>query len=142
MFKSLLINIIEKDPISNFSFQGCFASDEIPNIQKNNFAILNTDSAEKAGEHWTVLYRGNGDLYEFFESFGQPPKIYSFKNFPQKYIYNNLMLQNPFENNCGYFCLYFIFFKCRGKKLSDIFNNSLINDRYIKMLVNNLFEYK
>ena len=86
MFKTQLISVIESDPISKFSFQGCFASNEIPKIQKNKFIILNTDPSEKQGEHWTVLFRENEDLYEFFDSLGQSPKTYSFQNFLQTII--------------------------------------------------------
>ena len=79
MFKTQLISVIESDPISKFSFQGCFASNEIPKIQKNKFIILNTDPSEKQGEHWTVLFRENEDLYEFFDSLGLSPKLILFK---------------------------------------------------------------
>ena len=72
MFKSQLVNAIDSDPVSKFCFQGCFASDEIPKIQKKKFIILNTDPSEKQGEHWTVLFRENEDFYEFFNSLGQP----------------------------------------------------------------------
>ena len=139
MYKSQLMNIIDGEPISKFSFQGCFASNEIPKIQKNKFIILNTHPSEKQGEHWTVLFRENGDLYEFFDSLGQHPKNYSFQNFPSKCNFSKIMIQNPFQDTCGYFCLYYIFYKCRGKKLVDIFDNSFINDKYIKMRVNQLY---
>ena len=139
MFKSQLVNFISIDPISKFDFQGCFASDEIPKMQKNKFIILNTDSSESKGEHWTVLFRENEDSYEFFDSLGQSPKTYSFQNFPTKCNFATKMIQNPFQNTCGYFCLYYIFYKCRGKKLADIFNNSFINDMYIEMQVNELY---
>ena len=49
------------------------------------------------------------------------------------------MIQNPFQNTCGYFCLYYIFFKCRGKKMNDIFADSFLNDTYIKTRVNELY---
>ena len=100
---------------------------------------MNTDPSEKKGEHWTVLFRENEDLYEFFDSLGQSPKTYSFQNFPSKYNCNKIMIQNPFEDTCGYFCLYYIFFKCRGKKLDDIFADSFLNDTYIKIRVNQLY---
>ena len=140
MFKSQLVNAIDSDPVSKFCFQGCFASNEIPKIQKNKFVILNTHPSEKQGEHWTVLFRENENLYEFFDSLGQPPKNYFFQNFPSKYNFNKIMIQNPFEDTCGYFCLYYIFFKCRGKKLNNIFADSFLNDKYIKMRVNQLYE--
>ena len=139
MYKSQLTNITGSDPISKFSFQGCFASNKIPKIQKNKFIILNTHPAEKQGEHWTVLFRENGGLYEFFDSLGQHPKTYSFQNFPSKYNFTKKMVQNPFQDTCGYFCLYYIFHKCRGKKLDDIFANPYINDANIKIYVSRLY---
>ena len=86
MFKSQLTNIVDSDPISKFSFQGCFASNEIPKIQKNKFIISNTDPSEKNVEHWTVLFWENGDLYKFFYSLGQPGKLILFKIFHQNII--------------------------------------------------------
>ena len=70
---------------------GCYASDEIPIFQNKSFAIINTDPAHKIGRHWTVLYRGEGDFYEFFDPLGNSPTYYKFKKIPDfdKLEYNS-----------------------------------------------------
>ena len=99
----------------NLVFKVVLQAMKFQKYKKNKFIILNTDPSEKNGEHWTVLFRENEDLYEFFDSLGQHPKKFFFQNFPSKCNFSKTMIQNPFEDTCGYFCLYYIFFKCRGK---------------------------
>ena len=122
---------------------GCYASDEIPIFQDKTFAIINTDPSYKSGEHWTVLYKGENNRYEFFDPLGKSPKNYKFKNFPNfaKLKYNSKILQNPFKNKCGYYCLYYMFFKSRGYNLEDIFEKYSVfySDWYITAKIKYLY---
>ena len=115
--------IISRDILTSNKYLGCYASDQIPIFQDKTFAIINTDPAHKLGRHWTVLYKGENNFYEFFDPLGKSPENYKLKKFPDfvKLKYNSKIIQNPFKNACGYYCLYYMFFKSRGYILADIF---------------------
>jgi hypothetical protein len=123
LYGNQLSNIISNDILTSRMFLGCYASDEIPIFKNKTFAIINTDPANKVGSHWTVLYKGVGNDYEFFDPLGKPPTVYKFKKFPvfNKLYYNLKPIQNPFKNACGFYCLYYMFYKSRGHILADIF---------------------
>ena len=83
-------------------------------------------------------------MFEFFDPLGRSPEEYDFKHFPKiTTLYNLKCIQNPLQNLCGYYCIYFAYFKSRGYKLPDIIDhfseNLHANDLYIKLKIKYLF---
>lgn len=66
-------------------FRGVFASDRIPKLLANEYAILNLDKSYEKGSHWVGLANdGEGNTY-LYDSFGRNPvkiipNIYKSKN--------------------------------------------------------------
>lgn len=52
-------------------FKGVFPYDVMPKIKRGESVILNTDSHDKPGEHWTSIYRKSNTQYYFFDSYGR-----------------------------------------------------------------------
>ena len=122
LYSDQISDIIKHDPRTQKQFLGVYASNDLPDLYANTFIILNTEPRHKSGSHWVVLYKNKEHVFEFFDSLGKSPHKYAFKNFPKyKYIVHNLnLIQNPLQNTCGYFCLYFSFFKSRRYSINDI----------------------
>ena len=143
LYSSELDFIISRDILTSNKYLGCYASDQIPIFQDKTFIILNTDPADKIGKHWVVLFKEKNNCYEFFDPLGNSPKNYKFKNFPNfaKLKYSSKILQNPFKNACGYYCLYYVFFKTRGYNLEDIFEKCSVfySDWYITSKIKYLY---
>ena len=96
-------------------FGGVFAKDRlrIDVIKPNNFYIINLDdfNSPTNGTHWTAFYYYNKRI-EYFDSYGlKPPQIIA-QNF--SYVYNSSQLQSYESKACGYYCLYFIFYRYNG----------------------------
>jgi len=138
LFSNELNSIIKNDVITQSHFLGCFAADQVPKLGKNTFIILNTDPKNEEGEHWVVFHKYSENKFEFFDSLGFSPFHYKFKNLPNfdYIIYNKQQYQSSFSNACGYYCLYYLFYKSRGYRLEDIllnFSTNLnSNDLYVK----------
>ena len=98
-------------------FLGVFPRDMIPSTKSNSCLIANTDTSKEKGTHWIAMYKENG-ICEFFDSYGRPP----FKNkyLGKNYIHNNKILQNFNTYVCGEYCLYFLYYRCRGNTYKEI----------------------
>ena len=111
--------------------------DEINNFpQTNNGSfILNTDSSENDGTHWTCLYiKNNSSLY--FDPYGLPPpkEILKFCNNASDRIYSSFQIQNLNSVLCGHFCAYVLLRLNDGADffdvLEELYNNK--NKYFIK----------
>lgn len=74
-YKSLTnldINKLNKDK----NFRGCFMRDELKNIKPNKIesGVLNLDTSENQGTHWTCWIKNN-NLILYFDSFGLVPPL-------------------------------------------------------------------
>ena len=111
--------------------------DEINNFpQTNNGSfILNTDSSENDGTHWTCLYiKNTSSLY--FDPYGLPPpsEIVKFCNSASDRIYSSFQIQNLNSVLCGHFCAYVLLRLNDGTEffdvLGELYNNK--NKYFIK----------
>lgn len=82
--------------------------------RKNECAIVNLDTNNGAGTHWTA-YRKNDSIVNYFDSFGDlPPPIELLKYLragptPSKKIMYNIDRQQNFNSVvCGHLCLKFL----------------------------------
>lgn len=110
------------------NFRGCFAADQLNSIMLNaKFPIslvVNTDISTKPGEHWVAVFIYSANSVEYFDSLAEAPNEH-IENFLSKFlrvIKNEKILQNPFTDVCGHFCIYFIVKRSLGISFSSIVN--------------------
>ena len=124
-------------------FNDVYSRNNLPNKIKEGAYIINLDEYENTGTHWVSLFvEANKVIY--FDSFGIehiPKEI-------NKFIGNNNIKSNIFRIQaydsiiCGYFCIEFINYMLKGKKLlnyTNLFlpNDFRKNDRIIKRIFKN-----
>ena len=88
-------------------------------VTKNECLILNHDSSDNSGTHWTCLFVKNGCSY-YFDSFGFAPPIevqnYCYKT--DKY-YSSFVIQKMDEVICGHYCIYVLYKLSNGYDFYD-----------------------
>lgn len=109
-------------------FRGVFMRNSLPKkIHKYESGIINLDSFENKGTHWTA-YKKNGSIVYYFDSFGnlKPPKevVHYFKSNnnnnseknPVIIKYNHKRYQKFNAINCGHLCLEFLYKNVKSKQ--------------------------
>lgn len=115
-----LMKFIKKLEIPHF--RGVFMRDELPkSISSVECGIVNLDSGNRAGSHWTAYAKKNNSI-NYFDSIGnlRPPNelvnyFYSNGNL-NKITYNHKREQNPDDFNCGHLCLEFLYKNMKRRK--------------------------
>ena len=110
----------------------------------NNCFVVNTKPHGSPGEHWVAIYKENNKK-EYFDSYGFPPLVTEIKTFIGKnYRYNKATLQNFDTVVCGEYCIYFLYYRCRGYSMRDIvkflFDEPSRNDEIVDDFVRQRFE--
>ena len=114
-------------------FKGVFALDTLPPIESNMSLIFKTDIAKLPGTHWLAMYVENGNVY-FFDSYGRSIEHFGkhfrnhIKNFARDYEIklDSRLLQSPFSDSCGYWCIFYIFCKtCSIERFYKYFSENL-----------------
>ena len=110
-------------------FNGVYSRNNLPNKTKKGACVINLDEYENTGTHWVSLFvKANKVIY--FDSF-------SIEHIPKeinKFINNNNIESNIFRIQaynsimCGYFCVEFINYMLKDKKLLDYTNLFSPND--------------
>lgn len=94
-------------------FRGVFMRDNLPRkIRKLECGVVNMDSSNGPGTHWTAYKKNNNNVL-YFDSFGNlkpPTEILKYfnSNNPVQVLYNYKIYQNYSDINCGHLCLYFL----------------------------------
>ena len=131
------------------NYLGTYPMNKLPNLPKTfpKRIIINTDPANKVGDHWIALVLTYKKVF-YFDSFGIKMINEEIKNFLlPKYksvIFNNLCIQHITSDKCGAFCIYFVKsvhnLKSYYKFLSNFSTNNLkINDKIIMNKVKYMF---
>ena len=141
-----LFKYLEKDNKSLSKFNGIFAIDDLifPISDMNGYLICNTDESYNKGKHWVVIYIDkNKKEVEYFDSLGKRPCerfIKFMREDSNNYIiHNTKKLQSSLSDSCGFFCLYFIYFRCRNinyKSIIDNFSSSTYeNEKHVEKFI-------
>ena len=124
-------------------FNGVYSRNNLPNKIKKGAYVINLDEYENTGTYWVSLFaKANKVIY--FDSFGiehTPEEI-------DKFIGNKKIKASIFRIQaydsimCGYFCIEFVNYMLKGKKLLDYTNlfspnDFKNNDQVIKRIFKN-----
>lgn len=99
--------------------------DEMNELNKDGFYIINLDTSNNNGTHWTALYFHPLKSY-YCDSFGFVPPL-EVEQKIKPYLYNNEDIQDFNSEACGYYCLAFI------KFLNDKTNKEVAFKEFLKM---------
>ena len=104
-------------------FNGVYSRNNLPNKNKKGAYVINLDEYENTGTYWVSLFvKANKVIY--FDSFGIehiPEEINKFIG--NKKIKASIFRIQAYDSIiCGYFCIEFINYMLKGKKLLDYTN--------------------
>ena len=115
---------INRIPLLKYRYRGSFPSDYVPTLDKDTFAILNTQPSNMQGEHWIMNANSCQKLY-FAGSLGR--KKYSFL----KHQYEQMMPE-PLQSHpsvCGFYTIYAAFhlFKFRQEEITGVHDVNVLS---------------
>ena len=126
-------------PLSNFDlekwiddlkikhFRSIFFRDRLPDqIRKKECGIINLHSIEGEGTHWVCYRNLDENMTEYFDSFGliMPHEIRHYLlTSGKKVIYSQDEIQNRNTVLCGYWCLYYLIERQKGKSILDVIHH-------------------
>ena len=150
MYGHELRAIVANDVRLNQQFLGVFAANELPyQMPFGSLAIVNCCNRENPGRHWVVIHQATSNRLEMFDSYGLSPTMYNLENklpVSNVVVYNTKQLQSIHSDVCGYYCLYYCYFKSRGYAMGDIVsifsNDYTSNDMYVYNSVLHLFNMR
>ena len=127
----------------NKMFYGVYPVKKIPNLRSQPAPIFcNTDTSNKRGEHWIVLYITKNRRGEYFDSFGRCPfehlKILLDENCAE-WICNDRYIQSVISKFCGPYCIFYCLYRSREldvRKIVRIFTKDTgLNDLIVHNFV-------
>ena len=95
-------------------------------IRNNEVGIINLDDYIGSGTHW-VAYRNGNKYAEYFDSFGLPmPKEVGkyLATSGKPLIYSSDEIQDRDSVLCGYWCLYYLLERQKGKSILETIHNT------------------
>ena len=142
-----IIRLLENDPVTREHFEGVFASDRLPETVRRlpSCVVFNTAPLGRHG-HWIALYINSAGEGSYMDSYGRAPRR-QFLNFLKRNCadveYNTRRLQGHLTTTCGYYCMVFLVWMCRGGRMTDFvekFTDDLpLNDYSITKTINKLY---
>ena len=126
--KKLLNLLLSFHPLTNIEtreyykneprFNGVYSRNNLPNKIKKGAYVINLDEYENTGTHWVSLFVKANKVIYFDDKFIGNKKIKA--SIFRIQAYDSIM--------CGYFCIEFINYMLKGKKLLDYTNLFSPND--------------
>ena len=107
-------------------FRSIYSRDVLPNkILKKECGIINLDDIEGEGTHWVCYRNLEKSLVEYFDPFGliMPYEIHDYLLTSGKKNYSQDEIQNRETVLCGYWCLYYLNERQKGKSILDVIHN-------------------
>lgn len=129
-------------------FLGVFSSNNIPIKTKHHYPhcfVANTDKSGNVGEHWVAFFVKSKEHCEYFDSLGEKPNsdISTYLNSYSKIQINDRVLQLPFSDACGHYCIYFLLSRCSGSSYCEIvdtlYKTRSMSDYLAKSFVRQIF---
>ena len=120
-----LLKCIRTDPILNSQCAGVYPIDRLPEPKGYpECVIVNLDPHFKPGSHWMAVYIDAEGFGEFFDSYGRAPETKQIKKYLEDncldWTTSNKRLQSPFTSTCGQYCIYFLYYRVRGRPMKDV----------------------
>ena len=113
--------VLKEDPCMKQRSWGVFSRDGLPRQLLQGGYIMNTDNIDGPGVHWIALWM-DSDRLEFMDSFGHSPEYYGW-SFNVPTLRNAVQFQSDQSITCGAYCLYFLYYRCRGFSMKSILEN-------------------
>ena len=126
-------------PLSNFDlekwiddleieyFRSIYSRDRLPDeIKKKECGIINLDSIEGQGTHWVCYRNIDKQMVEYLDPFGliMPHEIHHYlAKSGKKVIFSQDEIQNRDTVLCGYWCLYYLIERQKGKSILDVIHH-------------------
>ena len=126
-------------PLSNFDlekwiddlgikyFRSTYSRDRLSDrIRKKECGIINLDSIEGQGTHWVCYRNIDKQMVEYFDPFGliMPHEILHYlSKSGKKVIFSQDEIQNRDTVLCGYWCLYCLIERQKGKSILDVIHH-------------------
>ena len=143
--KPLSNSVLEKwiDDLGIKYFRSIYSRDRLPDrIRKKECGIINLDSIEGQGTHWVCYRNIDKQMVEYFGPFGliMPHEIHHYlAKSGKKVIFFQDEIQNRDTVLCGYWCLYYLIERQKGKSILDVIhhedfdhdNSDFIKDYFI-----------
>jgi hypothetical protein len=131
-------------------FIGVFPSDQLPGGLpfKPCALVINTDPADKPGQHWVAAYFDSNGAVDYFDSYGLEPTVRNIDQFLHTHsdfvFCNRHQVQGYLSSVCGQYCIFFLSRRCAGASMSDIVqhfsnNQPFVCDSYVCAWVNKRF---
>ena len=123
-------------------FRGIYSRNNLPQkIHKLETGIINLDDSMGGGSHW-ICYRNVDKQYcEYFDPVGliMPSEIKNYlKTCGKKMVFSSDEIQERDSVLCGYWCLYYLLERRKGRSLLDVihnpkfgFTNQMINHQFL-----------
>ncbi len=125
-------------------FDGVYSKDNLVDIEsKPRLVISNTACSSQLGKHW-VLFFFKGETVEFYDSLGKDLFHYGleFQNFAFKFArtvkQTGKRTQPENSKLCGAYCLFYAYWRCKGKSMKEIIN-CMGSPGYVRKVVKSVF---
>jgi hypothetical protein len=154
MNSSQLNFICRNDPILKHTFLGVFARDKLPTtpISVPCALIVNTDIADKDGEHWIAMYIDEQCNGNYFDSYGHFPfnftefRTFLDTNANPHWTFNTKRIQGSLSAVCGQYCLHFLMQMAKGLTIDEAVRNFSsydfgLNDYTVARYVKRKFDF-
>jgi len=117
-------DFIDKELKNISGYLGCMSYEDLARTKVSDkyCAVVNLD--DTIGTHWVVVYKDPKNCFlEYYDSFGMPPPdiLINWSNVP--IYYQKYQLQKDKSDKCGYFAIYFIKNRAKGREIDDILND-------------------
>ena len=124
-------------------FRSIYSRDRLPDrIRKKECGIINLDSIKGSGTHWVCYRNIDKQMVEYFDPFGliMSHEIHHYlAKSGKKVFYSQDEIQNRDTVLCGYWCLYYLIERQKGKSILDVIhhedfdsdNSDFIKDYFI-----------
>ena len=121
-----MINWVKQLGIKHF--RGVFSRDDLPSqINEPEVGIINLDNRIGPGTHWVCYRNDDKNVCEYFDSFGliMPTEVQKYlQTSGEKIIYSTDEIQERDSVLCGYWCLYFLLERQKGRSILQIIHNT------------------